>query len=133
MIFHSTHVIHMIKTIMITGLFKYQSIQNLTAKIKTDRILNHHIFTHQNSAMIHHFFHHFRNAVAVLILGLSMLYNRACLHIGQNMDIHRIKIAAITTISHKMLNLCIAFTKYIRALEISTHELYFIFTSQFMK
>ena len=72
-------------------------------------------------------------AVAVLIFGLSILYNRACLHIGQNIDIHKINIIAMAIISRSMLNLCIAFTKYIRALEMSTHELYFIFTSQFMK
>ena len=118
---------------MITGLFKYQSIQNLTAKMKTDRILNHHIFTHQNSAIIHHFFHHFTKAVAVLIFGLSTLYNKACLHIGQNIDIHKMNIIATVIISRKILNLCIALTKYMRALETSTHELYFIFTSQFMK
>ena len=118
---------------MITGFVRYQSIRNLTAKMNTDHILNHHIFTHQNSAIIHHFFHHFTNAVDVLIFGLSILYSRACLHIGQNMDIHKMNITAIAIISRKILNLCIAFTKYIRALEISTHELYFIFTSQFMK
>ena len=101
--------------------------------MKTDRILNHHIFTHQNSAMIHHFFHHFTNAVAVLIFGLSTLYNRACLHIGQNIDIHKRNIMAIVIISHNILNLCIALTKYMRALEISTHELYFMFTSQLIK
>ena len=101
--------------------------------MNTDRILNHHMFTHPNSAIIHHFFHHFTNAVAVLILGLSTLYNKACLHIGQKIEIHKMKIAAIAIISRKILNLCIAFTKYIRAFEISTPELYFIFTSQFTK
>ena len=118
---------------MITGFVRYQSIRNLTAKMNTDHILNHHIFTHQNSAIIHHFFRHFTNAVADLIFGLSTLYNRACLHIGQKIDIHRMNIIAMAIISHKILNLCIAFTKYMRALEISTQELYFIFTSQFMK
>ena len=101
--------------------------------MNTDRILNHHIFTHQNSAIIHHFFHHFTNAVDVFIFGLSITYSNACLHIGQNIDIHKINITAMAIISRSMLNLCMAFTKYIRALEISTHELYFIFTSQFMK
>ncbi len=123
----------MINTVIITGLFKYQSIQNLTAKMNTDRILNHHIFTHQNSAIIHHFFHHFTNAVIDLILGLSILYNKACLHIGQKIEIHRTNIAAIRIISRKILNLCIALTKYIMALEISTQELYLIFTNQFIK
>ena len=118
---------------MITGFVRYQSIQNLTAKMNTDRILSHHIFTHPNSAIIHHFFHHFMKAVAVLIFGLSILYNRACLHIGQNIDIHKINITAMAIISRSMLNLCIAFTKYMRALETSTHELYFMFTIQFMK
>ena len=120
-------------TVIITGLFRYQSIRNLTAKMNTDRILNHHIFTHQNSAMIHHFFHHLTNAVAVLIFGLSTLYNRACLHIGQNIDSHKMNITIIVIISHNILNLCIALTKYMRAFETSTHELYFIFTSQFTK
>ena len=124
MIFHSTHVIHMIKTIMITGLFKYQSIQNLTAKIKTDRILNHHIFTHQNSAMIHHFFHHFTKADPVLKFSLSMLYINACLHIGQNIEIHSKKIIITAIINHNILNLCTALTKYMRALDTSNHELY---------
>ena len=118
---------------MITGLFRYHSIQNLTAKINTDHILNHHIFTHPNSAIIHHFFHHFTNAVDVLMFGLSILYNRACLHIGQNIEIHSMNITAIAIISRSILNLCIAFTKYIRALEISTHELYFMLTIQFIK
>ena len=118
---------------MITGLVRYQSIRNLTAKMKTDRILNHHIFTHPNSAIIHHFFHHFMKAVAVLIFGLSILYNSACLHIGQNIDIHKMNITVIRMISRRMLNLCMAFTKYIRAFEISTHELYFMLTIQFMK
>ena len=120
-------------TVIITGLFKYQSIRNLTAKMNTDRILNHHMFTHQNSAIIHHFFRHFTNAVVVLIFGLSILYNRACFHIGQNIDIHSMNITTIAIISRNILNLCIALTKYMRALDISTHELYFIFTSQFMK
>ena len=120
-------------TVIITGLFKYQSIQNLTAKMKTDRILNHHMFTHPNSAIIHHFFHHFTNAVAVLILGLSILYNRACLHIGQNIDIHNKNIMVIAIINHKILNFCIALTKYMRAFETSIHELYLMFTSQFTK
>ena len=133
MIFHSTHVIHMIKTIMITGLFRYQSIQNLTAKMNTDRILSHHMFTHQNSAIIHHFFRHLTKAVPLLIFSLSTLYTKACLHIGQNIDIHKINIMAMAIISHSILNLCIALTKYMRALDISTHELYFIFTIQFIK
>jgi len=120
-------------TVIITGLFKYQSIQNLTAKMNTDHILNHHMFTHQNSAIIHHFFHHFTKAVDVLMFGLSMLYNRACLHIGQNIDIHSMNIMIIAMISRSILNLCIAFTKYMRALDMSTHELYFILTSQFIK
>ena len=120
-------------TVIITGLFKYQSIRNLTTKMKTDRILSHHIFTHPNSAIIHHFFHHLMNAVQVHIFSSSMLYINACLHIGQKIVIHKIKIAAITIVSRKILNLCIAFTKYIRAFEISTHELYFIFTSQLIK
>ena len=101
--------------------------------MKTDRILNHHIFTHQNSAMIHHFFHHFTNAVEVFMFGLSTTYNNACLHIGQNIDIHKINITVIAIISRSILNLCIAFTKYIRAFEMSTHELYFMLTIQFMK
>ena len=67
------------------------------------------------------------------MFGLSTTYNNACLHIGQNIDIHKINITVIAIISRSILNLCIAFTKYIRALEMSTHELYFIFTSQFMK
>ena len=105
MILPNTHIIHIMKTVMITGLFKYHSIQNLTAKMNTDRILNHHIFTHQNSAIIHHFFHHFTNAVDVLMFGLSMLYNRACLHIGQNIDSHKMNIITIVMISHRILNL----------------------------
>ena len=120
-------------TVIITGLFKYQSIQNLTAKMKTDRILNHHMFTHQNSAIIHHFFHHLTNAVEVLILGLSILYNRSCLHIGQNIDIHNKNIMVIAIINHKILNFCIVLTKYMRAFETSIHELYLMFTSQFTK
>ena len=62
-----------------------------------------------------------------------MLYNRACLHIGQNIDIHKRNIIVIAIINRSILNLCIAFTKYIRALEISTHELYFMLTIQFIK
>ena len=120
-------------TVIITGLFKYHNIQNLTAKMNTDRILNHHIFTHQNSAIIHHFFRHFKNAVDVFMFGLSITYSRACFHIGQNIDIHKINITVIAIISRSILNLCIAFTKYIRAFEISTHELYFMLTIQFMK
>ena len=120
-------------TFIITGLFKYHNIQNLTAKMNTDRILNHHIFTHQNSAIIHHFFRHFKNAVDVFMFGLSITYSRACFHIGQNIDIHKMNIITIVIISRKILNLCIAFTKYIKALETSTHELYFIFTNQFIK
>jgi hypothetical protein len=121
------------KTAIITGLFRYQSIQNLTAKMNTDHILNHHMFTHQNSAIIHHFFHPFTKAVEVLIFGLSTTYSTACLHIGQNIDIHKINITVIAIISRNILNLCIAFTKYIRAFEISTHELYFMLTIQFIK
>ena len=101
--------------------------------MKTDRMLSHHILTHPNSAIIHHFFRHFTKAVQVLMFGLSMLYNNACLHTGQNIDIHRRNIIAMAIISQIMLNLCMALTKYIRAFEMSTHELYFIFTSQFTK
>ena len=101
--------------------------------MNTDRMLSHHMLTHQNSAITHHFFHHLTNAVAVLIFSLSMLYNRACLHTGQKIEIHRINTAAMAIISRRILNLCIAVTKYINALEMSTHELYCIFTSQLMK
>lgn len=73
------------------------------------------------------------NAVAVLIFGLSTLYNKACLHMGQNIDNHKMNIITIVIMSRKMLNLCIALTKYMRALEMSTHELYFMFTSQLIK
>ena len=121
------------KTAIITGLFKYHSIQNLTAKMNTDRILSHHIFTHQNSAMTHHFFRHLINAFPVFIFSSSILYNKACLHIGQNIDIHNINIIATMIINQIMLNLCIALTKYIRALDMSNQELYCMFTSQFMK
>ena len=120
-------------TAIITGLFKYQSIQNLTAKMKTDHILSHHMFTHPNSAIIHHFFRHFTNAVEVFMFGSSITYSRACLHIGQNIDNHKINITTTVIMSRRILNLCIAFTKYIKALDTSTPELYFIFTSQFMK
>ena len=116
-----------------TGLFRYHNIQNLTAKMNTDHILNHHMFTHQNSVIIHHFFRHLTNAVGVLMFGLSILYITACLHIGQKIDIHKMNIIVIATMSRIILNLWIAFTKYIRALEMSTHELYFMFTSQFTK
>jgi hypothetical protein len=83
--------------------------------------------------MIHHFFHHLRKAVPVFMFSSSMLYNRACLHIGQNIDIHMINTIAIAMITRKILNLCIALTKYIRAFETSTHELYLRFANQFMK
>jgi ABC-type uncharacterized transport system permease subunit len=98
-------------TAIITGLFKYPSIRNLTAKMNTDHILNPHIFTHPNSAIIHHFFHHLTKAVHVLMFGLSMLYSKACLHTGQNIDIHKRNIIVIAIMSQIMLNLCIAFTK----------------------
>ena len=133
MIFPNTQAIHIINTVMITGLFKYQSIQNLTPKMNTDRTLNHHMFTHPNSAITHHFFRHLINAFPVLMFSSSRLYNKACLHMGQNIDIHRMNITAIAIINRNILNLCIAFTKYMRALETSTHELYFMFTIQFMK
>ena len=95
----------MVNTAIITGLFKYQSIQNLTAKMNTDRMLSHHIFTHPNSAIIHHFFHHLMKAVPVLMFGLSTLYNNACLHTGQNIDIHKRNIIAIIIINRRILNL----------------------------
>ena len=100
-----TQIIQIAKTAIITGLFKYHSIRNLTINMKTDRILNHHIFTHQNSAITHHFFRHLINAVHVLIFSSSMLYNRACLHIGQKIDIHIKNTIAIAIITHKILNL----------------------------
>ena len=118
---------------MITGLFRYHNIQNLTAKMKTDRMLNHHIFTHPNSAITHHFFRHLRNAVPVLMFLSSIMYNKACLHMGQNIDIHKMNIITMIIINHSILNLCIALTKYIMAFDTSIHELYFIFTSQFIK
>ena len=90
---------------MITGLFKYHNIQNLTINMNTDRILNHRILTHQNSAITHHFFHHLIKAVDVFIFSLSMLYRSVCLHMGQNIDIHNKNIIAIAIISHSMLNL----------------------------
>ena len=117
----------MTNTVIITGLFKYPSIQNLTTKMKTDRILSHHMFTHQNSAITHHFFHHLMNAVQVFIFSSSMLYSKACLHIGQNIDIHNKNMIAIVIISRRILNLCIALTKYTSAFEMSTHELYWMF------
>ena len=92
-------------TVIITGLFKYHSIQNLTANMNTDRILSHHIFTHQNSAITHHFFHHLIKAVPLLMFSSSMLYSKACLHIGQNIEIHIKNIIATAIINHKMLNL----------------------------
>jgi hypothetical protein len=101
--------------------------------MNTDHILSHHIFTHPNSAIIHHFFRHFTKAVEVFMFGSSTTYSKACLHTGQNMDIHKINITAMAIMSRRILNLCIAFTKYIKALDTSTHELYFIFTSQFTK
>ena len=124
MIFTKTHSTQIINTVLTITLSKYQSIQNLTTKIKTDRILSHHILTHPNSAIIHHFFHHFMKAVAVLMFGLSTLYNRACLHIGQNIEIHSKKIIITAIINHNILNLCTALTKYMRALDTSNHELY---------
>lgn len=102
-------------------------------KMNTDRILSHHMLTHPNSAITHHFFHHFTKALLDFIFSSSILYSKACLHIGQNMDIHIINITIIAKINQNMLNLCIALTKYTRALEISTHELYWIFTNQLMK
>jgi len=92
-------------TVIITGLFKYPSIQNLTTKINTDHILSHHMLIHQNSAIIHHFFHHLIKALHVLIFSLSMLYSNACLHIGQNINIHTMNINIIVTINRVMLNL----------------------------
>ena len=120
-------------TVIITGLFKYQSIRNLTTKMNTDRILSHHMLIHQNSAMTHHFFHHFMNALPELIFSSSTLYSKACLHIGQNMNIHIVNITITATIARVILNLWIALTKYTMASEISTQELYWISMSQLMK
>jgi hypothetical protein len=92
--------------------------------MNTDRIFNHHILTHPNSAIIHHFFHHFIKALPDFIFSSSILYNSACLHVGQNIEIHAKNIIAIATINHTILNLCIAFTKYKRALDTSIHVLY---------
>jgi len=111
-------------TASIIGLFKYHSIQNLTIKMKTDHMFSHHMFTHPNSAITHHFFHHLITAVQVLIFSSSMLYRRACLYIGQNIESHKINMMAIMTISRTILNLCIALTKYSSASEISIQELY---------
>lgn len=118
---------------MITALFRYHSIQNLTMKMNTDRKLSHHIFIHPNSAMTPHFFRPLTKAVLVFIFSLSMLYTKACLHIGQNNVIHTMKSMTMAMISRVMLNLCIAFTKYIRALDISIQELYCRLANQFIK
>ena len=92
--------------------------------MNTDHKLSHRILTHQNSVITHHFFHHLMKAVQVFILLSSMLYSRACLHIGQNIHIPSINIKTTAKINQNILNLCIAFTKYSNASEISTHELY---------
>ena len=133
MIFAKTQSTQIMNTDFTTILSRYQSIQNLTTKMNTDHILNHHMFTHPNSAICHHFFHHLMNAVHVDMFSLSIIYIRACLQIGPKIEIHNMNIIKIAIISHNMLNLCIALTKYMRALEISTHALYFIFTSQLTK
>ena len=115
------------------GLPKYHNIQNLTKKMNTDHILSHHILTHPNSAIIHHFFHPFIKALPDFKFSSSTLYYRACLHIGQKIDIPIKNTTAMAIISHTILNLCIAFTKYIKASDTSIHVLYCIFTSQFIK
>ena len=114
----------MTNTAFTIGLLKYHSIQNLTKKMNTDRILSHHILTHPKSAITHHFFHHFMNALPVLIFSSSTAYSRACLHIGPKIEIPNKNIIAITTINRTILNFCIAFTKYTRASDTSIQALY---------